>query len=194
MKYFLLLIAVLFTTCSFAQVLFMNVPAERRYDDINLKFHDGYVVQAGGDTLAGKILFVPLKGDSIFSLVIDNKILNVDSIESIRVKGSDTTLSNLTYTEFRKLKRGSNVFYRKLMDGKIELYDDWLLVDEQPGEVCFDDMMIGRDNEIKNVTNFWTTSDKKFLVRKVNALMGTDLRFHQFKSKFAVLNWLKKNI
>lgn len=202
MKYSLLISSLLFASKLFAQKNTEYIPViintvtdlGRRYDDITLKFHEGYVIRPGGDTLKGKILFVPGKDDCRFKLVIDNKIIPNDSIESIRVKGSDTTFSNLPYTEFRKLKKGSNTFYRKLMKGKLELYDDWLLVDEDPGMVCFDGMMIGKDSAMKNVTSFWTTSDKKFLVRKVNALMGTDLHFHQFKSKFAVLYWLKKNI
>lgn len=166
---------------------------EWRYDKIDLKWHDGYIVLKEGDTLTGQINLKPdRRGHDFYTTIQGRKIVSAE-IERIVFYASDLEFSNLRVTEISRMKPGSDRFYRKIIGGSIEIYDDWLLADDDPGRVSFEEMLILKDGQLIEVWNFWATSDKRRLIRLVNDLLGFKLTYRQFKNKYDVLRWLKEN-
>ncbi len=174
-------------------------------------WHEGFIVTNRGDTISGKVKlgakFVlviandmrefikinqKLKEDGIFiSSLQEYLVIKKELAKMVRVKvrTRDHPLGSDDFIDF--VMRGSRKkFHRKLLEGKVSVYDFTEYSDEKPGVVNYEGILIVKGDSVSKGPVF---RKKRWLIREVNKLFHTNAKVSDFKSKLDVLCWLRDN-
>lgn len=163
-----------------------------------LTWHQGFIIKDNQDTLKGFVKLSAKKNLNnilfVSDTLINPQLIEVENVSLVKLFDADTTISNQTYTEYVKLGNNKKGLWRKIIAGKnISIYDNKRVCNEIPRYFSTDYLLIVQNNKEQYVMNFWDTSPKKALIKKVNIFYGTRFTTKDFKNTQDIINWLKRN-
>lgn len=154
--------------------------------------HRGVVVLANGDTIRGTMKFDPTYTNTADLYFQDDsgnkKYFHFRQLQSVRLFDADSTLPVHNFTDFIKI-RGEKGWWRKILDGKAELYDNALYAGESPGRVG-NKVWLYKEGQFTDLTQKGTFGIKEDLVRFINTNYHRKVKGKDFPSEAALLKYI----
>jgi hypothetical protein len=118
------------------------------------------------------------------------KIISVSDIVYMRLYNADTNLIKGSFTEYYRLI-SKNKLYRKLISGKINVYDQTLVSNERSNYFNYKDLIYQKGDSLFTSGSFWTSSYKD-MIKVLNEEFGNSYKPRDFDSTLDVLRAIRQ--
>ena len=135
---------------------------------VNYDVHEGSLTYIDGQTIQGSFLYGYWEFPTVNIQLLDStknhvqKRIYAKNIQEVVLAGHDTAFSNLDSTWFKKIDEKRRL-YRQLSFGETKIFDDLFSVDENPGRLGSEFIII-QDSVIRHV------SEQRNLIKALSKL------------------------